>query len=166
MKRIVIFATVHQLQQAGHFLNPELAKRLTYLHEKFAFETILEEWSGNKPPSFAAQFARKLNLDWKNVGTPNQKEFWTYTNPVNHPGHDGTLPQDDHAPGLSEYGPFEAQEAREGQMVKNIQEAMASYTGGLFIVGLAHLHSLFGKLRSGGFGVTGYHWLENPMFPK
>lgn len=160
MKRIVILATVHELQTAGHFLNSELEGRLRYLHDKFAFEIVMEEWSSNQRPSFAANFAPQVGLPWRNVGTPREEHFSTYTNPIAHPGHDGTLDHDPEAPGLSEYGPFQRQENRENRLVQNIQTEMANCSVGLFIVGVAHLHSLFGKLRSAGFDVIGYHWFE------
>jgi hypothetical protein len=44
-------------------------------------------------------------------------------------------------------------------MAKNIQAKMQSYDCGTFILGLAHLHSMYGKLRDVGFDVTGLSWL-------
>jgi hypothetical protein len=64
------------------------------------------------------------------------------------------------APPLSEYGPFENQEAREDRMAKNVQSAMEKYQTGLFLLGLAHLHSMIGKLRALGFKVTAFSWLD------
>jgi hypothetical protein len=154
-----MLATVHQLQKSGHFLNGELEDRLRYLREKFSFEIILEEWSKNQSPSFAADYANKLHLKWQDIGTSKEEQFSTYTNPINHPGHDGTLDSDPDAPELSEYGPYERQENREKQMLKNIQEKMGNHEVGLLIVGIAHLHSLFGKLESNGFKTTAYNWL-------
>ena len=61
---------------------------------------------------------------------------------------------------MDEYGPFEKQEAREDQMAKNVQMEMKNYETGLFILGLAHLHSIFSKLRVLGFSVTAYAWLS------
>ena len=58
-----------------------------------------------------------------------------------------------------EGGPFDKQEARENQMAKNVQTEMESYEAGLFILGLAHLHSVFSNLWALGFKVTGYSWL-------
>jgi len=70
------------------------------------------------------------------------------------------LPSDPDAPSLSEYGPFENQEAREDGMAKNVQSAMEKYQTGLFLLGLAHLHSMIGKLRALGFKVTAFSWLD------
>lgn len=162
VKQIIMFATAHQYQQNGHFLNAEFEARLRYLHKNFSYEIILEEWAQNQPESLAHSLAPQLELSWENVGTPHEQQFSTYTNPVCHPGHDGTLESDSDAPHLSEYGPYEQQENREKRMVENIMTKMSKHEVGLFIFGIAHLHSLFGKLQSAGFTVTAYHWLENP----
>jgi hypothetical protein len=45
-------------------------------------------------------------------------------------------------------------------MVDRIEEVMEPYEVGLFIVGLAHLHSVLSKLRLVGFDVRGYGWME------
>jgi hypothetical protein len=59
---------------------------------------------------------------------------------------------------MDEYGPPENQEARENQMVTRVQAEMEKYESGLFIVGLGHMHSLFGKLQRVGFKVT-FSWM-------
>jgi hypothetical protein len=151
LKRIVILATAHEFQQAGHPLNHDLSMRVEYLRRAFKVQIVMEEWT-EKRPSF---------LKGKNVGTPGTKEFNTYRcPPLNHPAHDGTLPPDQDAPSMTEYGPFRGQENRENRMVDNICSAMEDYESGLFVVGIAHLHSFFGKLRTRGFEVVGYSWLE------
>lgn len=119
----------------------------------------MEEWSEKKEESFAKAFAPKSGLNWANVGTTDEPQFQTYWGQIHYPGHNGTLQYDPDAPSLDEYGPFENQEARENRMVKNIHAEMENYETGLFILGLAHLHSVFGKLKSSGFTVTGYSWL-------
>jgi hypothetical protein len=60
---------------------------------------------------------------------------------------------------MCEYGPFERQENRERRMAENVQAEMENYESGLFILGLAHLHSVFGKLHSLGFKITAFSWL-------
>jgi hypothetical protein len=60
---------------------------------------------------------------------------------------------------MHEYGPFENQEAREKRMAENVEAEMAHYEAGLFVLGTAHLHSAFGKLRCLGFKVTAFYWL-------
>jgi hypothetical protein len=57
---------------------------------------------------------------------------------------------------LNEYGPLDTENAREEQMVRGIRKRMEDYMGGMFIVGIAHTHSLHSKLVSMGFDVTSY----------
>jgi hypothetical protein len=159
MKSIVMLATVHQYQMLRNDGNSELEKRLDYLRSKFSAQTVMEEWSEKKGESFAKAFATKSGLHWANVGTPDEPQFRTYWGLIHYPGYNGTLQHDPHAPSLDEYGPFENQEGSENWMVKKVQVEMENYETGLFILGVAHLHSLFAKLRSLGFKVTGYSWL-------
>jgi hypothetical protein len=158
-KKIVMLATVHQHQQSGSAGCANLEARLEYLRSKFNLEAIVEEWS-DKKESCAKHFAVGSSLHWANVGTPDEPRFSTYWGLVFYPGHNGTLPYDRHAPSLDEYGPFENQEERENWMVHRVEDEMANYGSGLFIIGVAHMHSLFAKLRSAGFDVTGYVWLS------
>jgi hypothetical protein len=158
MKSVVLLATIHQNQILGNVGNTELAKRLEYLTSKFGVQTVMEEWSKTKEDSFAKSFAAKSGIHWADVGTPSEPQFKTYWGLIHFPGHDGTLEHDPHAPSLDEYGPFENQEARETWMAGKIQLAMETYEVGLLIFGVAHLHSLFAKLRSLGFKVTAYSW--------
>ena len=125
--------------------------------------------------SFARAFAERKALatksafHWANVGTPDEQEYRTYTGPINCPEYEGTLQLPEFAggdelqhwmaPEMDEYGPFENQEAREDWMAKNVQAEMENYESGLFILGLAQLHSVFGKLGSLGFKVTAFSWL-------
>jgi hypothetical protein len=99
-------------------------------------------------------------LPWVNVGTPDKEQFRAYRCfPINHPAHDGSLPPDEDAPGMSEYGPYDARENREKQMTQNVRTRMAAYKSGVLILGVAHLHSMFSKLRALGFSVIAYCWL-------
>jgi hypothetical protein len=61
---------------------------------------------------------------------------------------------------LQEYGPLDVHELRERYMVDRIKESMEPFNVGLFIVGLAHLHSTLSKLKTAGFEVRGYSWVE------
>jgi len=159
MKNVVMLATVHQYQITGNDLNSELEKRLAYLRSKFNVQAVMEEWSEKFGESVSHGFAARSGLHWANVGTPAEPRFRTYSGVINYPGHNGTLRWDPHAPPMDEYGPFENQEARENWMAKNVHAAMENYDTGLFILGIGHMHSLFGKLLSAGFKVTGYSWL-------
>jgi len=160
VKRIVMLATAHEYQRDGHGLNNELAERLEYLLHKFSLQIILEEWSDQQTPSFANRFAQR-RAAYSNVGTPDERQYQTYRfGVISHPAHDGTLPTDPCAPLMQEYGPYPQQENREEQMAENVCSAMREFESGLFLMGLAHLHSLFGKLRARNFAVTAYIWFK------
>ena len=60
---------------------------------------------------------------------------------------------------MMEYGPLSSQENREHKMLKNIEDAMRNHRVGLFIVGLAHLHSMSMKLQGAQYRVAAYTWL-------
>ena len=160
-----MLATVHEYQRAGHFLNNELKKRLDYLTRQIPTQIIMEEWL-SKEPSFAAGYAPGIGMKWENVGTPDEEPYRTFDGLISYPGYGGSLTHDPTAPSLNEYGPYEAQQNREARMVENIQLAMTDYQTGLFIMGIAHLHSLFGKLRSCRFDVLAFHWLELAASPS
>jgi hypothetical protein len=158
-KKLVMLATVHQHQQSGSAVCANLEARLEYLRSNFNIEAIVEEWSDQKE-SCAKGFAKQKALHWANVGTPDEPQFKTYWGLIYYPGHNGTLPHDPDAPSLDEYGPFENQEKRENWMVDRVEAEMADYVSGLFVIGVAHMHSLFAKLRAVGFDVTAYTWLS------
>lgn len=158
MKRVAAFGTAHGLQEKGDSRNPELQSRLSYLIRQFAATIIMEEWATDRPSSLASTLAND-HIAYTNVGTPPEEQFRTFANaPINYPGHDGTLGPCEDAPQFYEYGPLDKQENREARMVQNIQDAMKDHRVGLFIVGLAHLHSISAKLRAAGFNVAAYTW--------
>jgi len=166
MKSVVMLASVHEYQLRGNERNPELEKRLAYLISKFSADIVMEEWSEAQGESFAQGFAAKSGFDWANVGTPDEPQYRTYvcSGCIKYPGYDGTLRPyrpagDPDAPPIDEYGPFDNQENRERRMAENVQAAMEKHETGLFILGTAHLHSVFGKLHSLGFKVAAFSWL-------
>lgn len=158
-KRIVVFGTIHECQLDGMPMNSELFSRVQFLVEQFAATIILEEWTESQPPSCVAVNAK--GVVYSNVGTTwDEDEFRTYScHLLNHPGHDGILGCLDDAPSMSEYGPLDKQENREQRMVENIQHQMEKHQIGLFVVGLAHQHSMSMKLKNAKFNVTAYSWL-------
>jgi hypothetical protein len=161
-KRVVILATDHTSQIGGLDAerNQGLKLRLAWLKSKFDWQIALEEWSDKHDHSVAREFANAAGLQWHNVGTPDEEQFKTFNGPINYPENDGTIqPVDWHAPSMYEYGPFENQEARENRMADNISAKMEVYEVALYIVGLAHLHSMFLKLHSRGIVVTAYFWV-------
>ena len=116
----------------------------------------MEEWAEKLGESVAAKWCEKLELPWFNVGTPDEPQFRTVSGKLTYPGNNGTLKWDPRGPGIDEYGPFEAQEARENWMVNKVRSEMGPYQAGLFILGVANMHSLFAKLRGSDLKVVGY----------
>jgi hypothetical protein len=158
-KRVVVLGTIHEYQIAGTPLNSELCSRIQFLMDQFAATTVLEEWTENGSQS-CVFLNFKESFEYANVGTSSEGEFSTYVcHPVNHPAHDGILGICDDAPSMSEYGPLDNQENREIRMLQNIDRAMGKHHIGLFIVGLAHLHSMSMKLKAAKFNVNAYCWL-------
>src|SRR5208337_5217832 len=148
-KQIIALATHHHVQLNGHRLNDRFGQVISLIRERYPVQVILEEWTPDRK-SFASTVDTD-KLKWKNVGTPEEKRFETYAYGLNTdpPTHDPKKPM------LQEYGPLNVHELREGYMVARIKEFMEP-----FIVGLAHLHSTLSKLRSSGFEVRGYSWME------
>jgi len=165
VKNVVMLATTHQHQMATSDAASGLGKCLNYLESRFKvqrsvdLQIVMEEWHENLGETVAREFATRSGLRWASVGTPDEEQFRTYRGPICFPGHNGTLQSDGDAPEMYEYGPFENQEARERRMTENVQTEMENYEGGLLVVGLAHTHSLFGKLQSAGFSVAAFSWL-------
>ena len=158
-KRVVLLGTIHEYQIAGRPLNSELCSRIQFLISQFAATTVLEEWTENGSLS-CIDLNLKDKFKYANVGTSSEGEFSTYVcHPVNHPAHDGILGVCDEAPSMSEYGPLDHQENREIRMLQNIDRAMGNHHVGLFVVGLAHLHSMSMKLKAAKFNVNAYSWL-------
>ncbi len=158
-KRVVALGTVHEYQMAGKPLNSELCSRIQFLIDQFAATTVLEEWTENGFLS-CVPLKFKDRFEYANVGTSSEEEFSTYAyHAVNHPAHDGILGISDDGPSMSEYGPLDRQENREIQMLQNIDRAMGNHNIGIFVVGLAHLHSMSMKLKAAKFNVSAYCWL-------
>jgi hypothetical protein len=153
-KQVIALATHHHVQLKGHPLNDRFGQVISLVRENYPIEIILEEWM-DAHRSFASTVDTD-KLKWKNVGTPEEKRFETYAYGLNTdpPTHDPTKPM------LQEYGPLDVHELRERYMVDRIKEFMEPYNVGLFIVGLAHLHSMLSKLKAAVFDVRGYSWME------
>lgn len=155
-KEIIALGTYHDVQLDGHPLNSKLAGVISLICEHYSVQVILEEWSHiPEEVSFASTLA-KANLPWRNVGTPNEAHFVTTVGGLN--CHPPTY--DPRKPVLYEYPPLNVQELRENYMVERARALMESYQTGLFIMGLAHLHSMLAKFKSIGFDVRGYSWIE------
>ncbi len=146
-KKIVILGTFHKYQPLGDPGNAPLEECLKYLSLKFKVQVVMEEWTEEKGPSFAKELAPRLGLEFAKVGTPDEEPCRTCWPQISHPAHNGTLPYDPDAPSmLNEYGPLDAESAREEQMLRSIRKKMEDYAGGIFLVGIAHTHSLSSQL--------------------
>jgi hypothetical protein len=156
-KKIVILAIAHEYERLGDPGNTKLEECIRYLGRKFKVQIVMEEWTEEQGRTLVAELAPKLGFDFARIGTPDDEPFRSCWPQISHPAHDGTLPYDPDAPPmLHEYGPLDAQNAREEQMVRSIGKKMEDYGGGIFIVGIAHTHSLHSKLVEMGFDVTSY----------
>jgi hypothetical protein len=154
-KQVIALGTYHEAQRNGHPLNAKFAQLISLICESYGGQIILEEWWHHAERSFASTLTTST-LEWKNVGTPDEARFETSTGGLNchPPTHDPAKPM------LQEYGPLGAQERRESYMVDQIAVFMQPYSVAVFIVGLAHLHSILCKLKVAGFDATGYSWIE------
>ena len=154
-KQVIALGTYHEAQRIGHELNSKFAAVVSLVSESHGAQILLEEWWYHADQSFASTLATS-GLEWKNVGTPEETRFETSVGGLNchPPTYDPTKPN------LQEYGPLDAQERRESYMIERIGVFMEPYEVGLFIVGLAHLHSILCKLRVAGFDARGYSWIE------
>jgi hypothetical protein len=160
MKTVLMLGTPHLLHRVpGDDRIAGLERCLEYLKCKLGAQVVLEEWSDKQGESVAKAFATKSGLRWVDVGTPDEPQYRTYVGYINYPGYSGSLPEyDPDAPGMNEYGPYENQENREYRMAENVRAEMERCETGLFVLGTAHLHSLFGKLQSPDFKVVAFSW--------
>jgi hypothetical protein len=152
-KVVVALATYHEFQRNNHRLNARYRAAIELVLNECGADVILEEWWYRPEPSFASTL-QTPTLKWENVGTPDEPEFVTSVACLNY----DPSSYDPSKPSLREYGPLRAQELREAYMVDRISQCMRSHKVGLFIVGLAHLHSMLVKLRSAEFDVRGFSW--------
>ena len=159
MKTIVMLGAPHlEYEVRGNDRIAGLEIRLNYLIRKLGVQVVMEEWSEKRKKSVANVVAERSKLSWANVGTPDEPQYRTCTPYINHPGHEGALEYDPDAPEMCEYGPFEKQENRERRMAENVLAEMEKYETCLFVLGTAHLHSMFGRLQSLGFKVLALSW--------
>jgi hypothetical protein len=154
VKQVVALGTYHEAQQLGHYMNHRFGRALKMIIERYGVQTILEEWWPSPQPSFASTLATP-SFKWLNIGTPQEPRFETTVECLNYHS-----PSDPTKPVLREYAPLTAQELREHYMAQKIQSAMQPFEAGLLIIGLAHLHSMLVRLRTAGFAVRGYSWME------
>lgn len=158
-KRIVVVGINHRVQghsQLDGGTNEFRNVLECLLEEHSGIQVIFEEWGfvdwvNPGPLSVGNVLANELGLPWENVGTPDRPEFQT-TGRFHCPKVSGDV---------FTYGPIENQIYRENHFTKRIEKIMADRNAGLFVCGLAHLHSMSEKLRRSGFAVEAYEWQPN-----
>jgi hypothetical protein len=155
MLKVVILATNHEIQEKDYNGTSEFRTVLDYLLRVWQVEIVMEEWTSSKGQTVGQRFAIDNSLRWFNVGTPSDAQFKTYI-----PLYD---PMEEPPMVIHRYGPLEAHIKREDYMATRIQESMAGLNCGLFIVGLAHLHSMSERLLKSGFEVEGFSWTTPPL---
>jgi hypothetical protein len=150
MKKITLFGTKHH--QAGK-APPGIREAIEFLVEEVEPEAVLEEWSKTQPQSLASVVAKGRGIPWEDIGTPNTAEFKTYdhTHALDFPGGPAKLRQ---------HGPIDVQEKREAAMCENIRKSMSARQVALFVLGMAHLHSMFVKLAK-DFDVSAYGFTDD-----
>jgi hypothetical protein len=152
-KHITALGLHHGLQKLGDKSNDRFKQVIALIRENYPVQILFEEWM-----AYGQTVGSTINTDilkWKNVGTPEEKRFETFAYGLN----TDPMRYDPIKPVLQEYGPLGVHELREQYMLERIKEVMGPHDGGLFIVGLAHLHSMLSKLKAAGFEVRGYSWM-------
>ena len=145
-KGIIIFGTTHQQQEVNN--TPSIfEKKIRNYILRDNVSIIMEEWKFGDTQTLGKQIADSMSIAWCNAGTPNQEEFRT-DNPC-------PIWLDGSCMTESSYGPIEVQIKREAYMIDKIQQAIAEHQVGLFVCGMAHLHSISEKLHLAGYEVSG-----------
>lgn len=155
-KRLVLIGTAHEFQRDS-VANPwreEFAEMLRNLIEIYSTQIILEEWGTSRGTSVGKRFESNT-LEWRSIQPPQAHVFSTEAPRIGpSPG-----PEVPFHLSLTQY-PFEPHESREIYMASGITHAMEAYSQAVVILGIAHIHSMMGKLRVEGFTVIAGHWLQ------
>jgi hypothetical protein len=155
MKRIVILGTNHCVQWRDYDDTNQFEQILRILSVKYSTQVVLEEWTPREawcPSSMSTvghRLANEQGLPWMNVG-PDEAEFST--------DEIGDLTHGSVSVRIRAYGPIQNQTGREESMLRKIKEIMDGYSDGLFVCGLAHLHSMAEKLANLEFAIEAYQW--------
>jgi hypothetical protein len=144
----LIIVGVNHLTQLQDDSSMGFNRLLRYLYNEYTVEVVMEEWRETPEATVGKRLATELGIDWENVGTPSGGEFKTF---ARYPAWHG-----DSCIEIHPYGPLESQSRRESTMIEKTKKAMSGKNTGLFICGLAHLHSLFAKLHKESFEVEAF----------
>ncbi len=136
---------------------PEIKNALELIIAKTQPEVVLEEWSVTQlEPTGAAAVSEALGKPWRSIGTADESQFGTFG-----PSSAVDFPT---SANINRYGPFDAQERRECAMREKVIREIANFRTGILIFGLAHPHSMSGKL-AGDFEVKSYGYGLEPFCP-
>jgi hypothetical protein len=154
-KSVLMIGTAHDFQTVGNPCEKQFYEMLASVVSNYKIQIILEEWNDSRGTAIGKTLMTP-QLRWENVGTQDFPEYDTSTAKwINFDPY-----QPVHLM-LRDY-PYEVQEKREEFMVERIKELMIDYERGLFVVGMAHLHSMMTKLRMAGFDIESGNWLRIP----
>lgn len=146
-KKVIIVGTNHGKQEVSE--KPTLFERkLRNYIERARVSVIIEEWKLDDDNTIGKRIADSLSIAWCNACPPKQEQF--ETNDPYPVWLDGSRETE------LRYGPIEAQINREAYMIDRICLAMTDHAVGLFVCGMAHMHSISEKLHRAGYGVDGY----------
>jgi hypothetical protein len=151
-KKVIVVGTNHGKQEVSE--KPTLFERkLRNYVERAHVSVIIEEWKFDDDKTIGKRIADSLSIAWCNAGPPMQEQFKTY--------EPCPLWLDASCVTELRYGPIEAQIKREAYMIDRICSAMTDHAVGLFVCGMAHMHSISEKLHSAGYDVDGYDCLDD-----
>ena len=145
-KKIVIVGTFHEKQRISD--TPSIfEKKLRNYVGRAGASIIIEEHRFEDDKTIGKRISDELSIAWSNSGPPNLKRFET-CDPCRFL-LDGDWVTE------RRYGPIEAQIERESYMIDKICSAMADHAVGIFVCGMAHMHSVSEKLHRTGYDVEG-----------
>ena len=153
--KIIVLGTNHDVQEKDYKGTNEFRRILKYIIRVKRTDIVMEEWTSKRGSTVGQRLAEEMKIKWANVGTPSKPEFET-----DHPLFD---PFGDPPFFLDRYGPLEVHIQREQYLVNEINKAMTGMTCGIFIVGLAHLHSMSERLLGCGGEIEAFSWTAPPV---
>lgn len=153
--KVIVLGTNHEVQEKDYSGTNEFRAVIEYLVRERQVEFLMEEWASNKGSTVGQRLALNLNIPWLNVGTPDKAEFKT-----NSPLFD---PMEEQPIVIHRFSPLRTHIKREEYMANEIHKAMVGRTCGMFIVGLAHLHSMSERLLKAGYEVEAFSWTAPPI---
>ena len=154
--KVIVLGTNHDVQEKDYKGTNEFRRVLEYVIRVWQPQVVMEEWTSTKGSTVGQRLVaelklkRKLEVEWANVGTPSQPKFETLPTLFD--------PLETPPMVLNRYGSLDVQMEREEYMLNQLAQSMQGMECGLFIVGLAHLHSMSEKLLARDFEVEVILW--------